>query len=118
MIGQPNRVPFRVVALQLSQIAPSVSPLDTITMRLSRVPGRCCRGGSVCLTWPPLALSASLVALAFIVVLPYEMDTIVGLLGTGSTRCTSGCTNTVVGIGILLGNLVTGGAWTWPERHT
>jgi hypothetical protein len=62
------------------------------------------------LTWLPLVLSAGLLALGTIVVFPFEMDTIVGLSGNRLIATHYGLYNTVVGIGILLGNLVTGSA--------
>jgi hypothetical protein len=60
------------------------------------------------LTWLPLMLSAGLLALGTIVLFPFEMDTIVTLSGNRLIATHYGLYNTVVGVGILLGNLVTG----------
>ncbi|MEC3974403.1 MDR family MFS transporter [Amycolatopsis sp. H20-H5] len=62
------------------------------------------------LTWLPLLTSAGLLAVGTIVVFPFEMDTIVALSGNKLVATHYGLYNTVVGIGILLGNLLTGGA--------
>ncbi|AHH98188.1 MFS transporter [Kutzneria viridogrisea] len=57
-----------------------------------------------------LVLAAALLALATSVVFPFEMDTIVALAGNRLVATHYGLYNTVVGTGILLGNLVTGSA--------
>ncbi|MGH3695760.1 MAG: MFS transporter [Pseudonocardiaceae bacterium] len=58
----------------------------------------------------PLALSAALLALGTIVVFPFEMDTIVTLSDNRLVATHYGLYNTVCGIGIMLGNLLTGTA--------
>lgn len=65
-------------------------------------------GGPAVLTWVPLILSAALLALGTLVVFPFEMDTIVALSGNRLVATHYGLYNTVVGVGILLGNLFTG----------
>ncbi|WP_371878882.1 MDR family MFS transporter [Amycolatopsis roodepoortensis] len=62
------------------------------------------------LSWASLILSAALLALGTIVVFPFEMDTIVALSGGKLVATHYGLYNTVVGVGILLGNLLTGTA--------
>lgn len=66
--------------------------------------------GPVALTWASLMLSAALLAVGTIVVFPFEMDTIVALSGSRLVATHYGLYNTVVGVGILLGNLFTGTA--------
>ncbi len=58
----------------------------------------------------PLVLSAALLALGTIIVFPFEMDTIVTLSGNRLVATHYGLYNTVCGIGIMLGNLLTGTA--------
>jgi MFS family permease len=65
---------------------------------------------SAVLGWASLLISGALLAIGTIVVFPFEMDTIVALSGGKLVATHYGLYNTVVGIGILLGNLVTGSA--------
>ncbi len=58
----------------------------------------------------PLVCSAALLALGTIIVFPFEMDTIVTLAGNRLVATHYGLYNTVCGIGIMLGNLLTGTA--------
>ncbi|MGH3821913.1 MAG: MFS transporter [Pseudonocardiaceae bacterium] len=58
----------------------------------------------------PLVASAALLALGTIIVFPFEMDTIVTLSGNRLVATHYGLYNTVCGIGIMLGNLLTGTA--------
>ncbi len=58
----------------------------------------------------PLVCSAALLALGTIVVFPFEMDTIVTLSDNRLVATHYGLYNTVCGIGIMLGNLLTGTA--------
>ncbi|MCX2949267.1 MFS transporter [Lentzea sp. NEAU-D7] len=58
--------------------------------------------------WPGLVLCAALLALGTMVVFPFEMDKIVSLSGDRLVATHYGLYNTVVGVGILLGNLLTG----------
>ncbi|MFC4079224.1 MFS transporter [Amycolatopsis samaneae] len=55
-----------------------------------------------------LLLAAALLALGTAAIFPFEMDTIVGLSGERLVATHYGFYNTVVGIGIMLGNLFTG----------
>ncbi|MGW5748979.1 MFS transporter, partial [Amycolatopsis sp. NPDC003861] len=65
--------------------------------------------------------SAALLALGTVAVFPFEMDTIVRLSGERLVATHYGFYNTVVGVGILLGNLATGTVFDlaraagWPE---
>jgi predicted MFS family arabinose efflux permease len=58
----------------------------------------------------PLVISATLLALGTIVVFPFEMDTIVTLADNRLVATHYGLYNTVCGIGIMLGSLLTGTA--------
>ncbi|WP_245786122.1 MFS transporter [Lentzea albida] len=58
--------------------------------------------------WAGLVLCAALLALGTMVVFPFEMDKIVSLSGDRLVATHYGFYNTVVGVGILLGNLLTG----------
>lgn len=58
--------------------------------------------------WTGLVLCAALLALGTMVVFPFEMDKIVSLSGDRLVATHYGFYNTVVGVGILLGNLLTG----------
>jgi predicted MFS family arabinose efflux permease len=58
--------------------------------------------------WAGLVLCAALLALGTMVVFPFEMDKIVSLSGDRLVATHYGLYNTVVGVGILLGNLLTG----------
>jgi predicted MFS family arabinose efflux permease len=53
-------------------------------------------------------VSAALLAIGTIAIFPFEMDTIVRLSGNHLVATHYGLYNTVVGVGILLGNLFTG----------
>jgi len=58
----------------------------------------------------PLMCSAALLALGTIIVFPFEMDTIITLSDNRLVATHYGLYNTVCGIGIMLGNLLTGTA--------
>ncbi|MBN6038267.1 MFS transporter [Amycolatopsis sp. 195334CR] len=68
-----------------------------------------------------LVVSAALLALGTAVVFPFEMDAIVRLSGDSLVATHYGFYSTVVGVGILLGNLGTGAVFDvareagWPE---
>ncbi|MEU0879411.1 MFS transporter [Lentzea sp. NPDC005914] len=66
--------------------------------------------------WPGLILCAALLALGTMVVFPFEMDKIVSLSGDRLVATHYGLYNTVVGVGILLGNLLTGIAFDTAAR--
>lgn len=55
-----------------------------------------------------LLISAAILAVGTAAVLPFEMDTVVSLSGGALVATHYGFYNTVVGVGILTGNLVTG----------
>ncbi|MFE0019711.1 MDR family MFS transporter [Amycolatopsis sp. NPDC059021] len=55
-----------------------------------------------------LLLTAALLALGTAAIFPFEMDTIIGLSGERLVATHYGFYNTIVGVGILLGNLFTG----------
>ncbi|WP_020667309.1 MFS transporter [Amycolatopsis nigrescens] len=58
----------------------------------------------------PLLLSVALLTLGTVVVFPFEMDTIVSLAGDRLVATHYGLYNTICGIGIAAGNLLTGAA--------
>ncbi|MEV0053267.1 MFS transporter [Saccharopolyspora shandongensis] len=58
----------------------------------------------------PLLLSAALLALGQVIVFPFEMETIVTLAGNRLVATYYGLYNTVCGVGIMAGNLLTGSA--------
>ncbi|MFN2495110.1 MAG: MDR family MFS transporter [Pseudonocardiaceae bacterium] len=58
----------------------------------------------------PLVVSAAVLALGTIIVFPFEMNTIVTLSGGRLVATYYGLYNTICGIGILAGNLLTGAA--------
>ncbi|MFD0812200.1 MDR family MFS transporter [Amycolatopsis umgeniensis] len=68
-----------------------------------------------------LLVSAALLAIGTVVVFPFEMDTVVRLSGDRLVATHYGFYNTIVGVGILLGNLFTGTVFDlarragWPE---
>ncbi|GAA3857264.1 MFS transporter [Amycolatopsis tucumanensis] len=68
-----------------------------------------------------LVIAAALVALGTVAVFPFEMDTVVRLSGERLVATHYGFYNTIVGFGILLGNLFTGTVFDlartagWPE---
>jgi MFS family permease len=66
--------------------------------------------------WAGLILCAALLALGTMVVFPFEMDKIVSLSGDRLVATHYGLYNTVVGVGILLGNLLTGIAFDAAAR--
>ncbi|CAM01043.1 MFS transporter [Saccharopolyspora erythraea NRRL 2338] len=67
-------------------------------------------GQSTVATFGPLVLSAAMLSLGTLVVFPFEMDTIVRLSGERLVASYYGLYNTVCGVGIMLGNLLTGSA--------
>ncbi|WP_370947220.1 MFS transporter [Amycolatopsis sp. cg5] len=83
-------------------------------------PGAAARTGPV-LAGVALVLSAALLALGTVAVFPFEMDTVVRFAGGRLVATYYGFYNTVVGVGILLGNLFTGTVFDlarssgWPE---
>ncbi|MFS8099636.1 MFS transporter [Lentzea alba] len=66
--------------------------------------------------WTGLILCAALLALGTMIVFPFEMDKIVSLSGDRLVATHYGLYNTVVGVGILLGNLLTGIAFDAAAR--
>ncbi|AWZ06887.1 MULTISPECIES: MFS transporter [unclassified Streptomyces] len=66
-----------------------------------------------------VSLTAAVVLLAVgsAIVYPFEMDTVVALSGDRLVATHYGLYNTVSGLGITLGNLVTGALWDFAVRH-
>lgn len=60
-----------------------------------------------------LVLSAVILSVGTAAVFPFEMDTVVALSGNRLVATHYGFYNTVVGVGILLGNLGTGAVFGW-----
>ncbi|MEW1926266.1 MFS transporter [Streptomyces sp. NPDC088360] len=70
----------------------------------------------------PAVLAALLAAVVLLaagsaVVYPLEMDTVVALSGNRLVATHYGLYNTISGLGITLGNLLTGAVWDFAERH-
>ncbi|GAB3742629.1 MFS transporter [Amycolatopsis oliviviridis] len=63
-----------------------------------------------------LLVSAALLAVGTVVVFPFEMDTVVRLSGDRLVATHYGFYNTIVGVGILLGNLFTGTVFDLSRR--
>ena len=66
--------------------------------------------------WAGLLGCAAVLALGTMVVFPFEMDKIVSLSGDRLVATHYGLYNTIVGVGILLGNLLTGVAFDAAAR--
>ncbi|MCX4920008.1 MFS transporter [Streptomyces sp. NBC_00687] len=66
---------------------------------------------------PALAAAVVLLAAGSAVVYPFEMDTVVALSGDRLVATHYGFYNTVSGVGITLGNLITGALWDFAQRH-
>ncbi|MFE7188147.1 MFS transporter [Kitasatospora sp. NPDC057541] len=109
----------RVTAWCRRRIAPGAAPaLGLVAMGAAFVPLLVTSGlpapGSGAGRWAlavgPPALAALLLALGTMVAYPFEMDTVVRLSGDRLVATHYGLYNTVCGIGITLGNLLTGAA--------
>jgi MFS family permease len=97
--------PGRCIVVGLGLMSASfLPPLATA----AATPGGTTLPKAVVLT--PLVISAALLALGTIVVFPFEMDTIVTLADKRLVATHYGLYNTVCGMGIMLGNLLTGTA--------
>lgn len=64
-----------------------------------------------------LLVSAALLAFGTIAIFPFEMNTVVGLARGGLVATHYGLYNTIVGIGILAGNLATGAVFGYAHEH-
>ncbi|SIM88202.1 ABC transporter permease [Mycobacteroides abscessus subsp. abscessus] len=64
-----------------------------------------------------LLLSAALLAVGTIATFPFEMDTVVRLADNRLVATHYGLYNTIVGIGILAGNLLTGSVFGYSQQH-
>ncbi|GAA3245922.1 MFS transporter [Streptomyces labedae] len=64
-----------------------------------------------------LVAAVALLAAGGAVVYPFEMDTVVTLAGNRLVATHYGLYNTVSGLGITLGNLLTGALWDFARRH-
>ncbi len=91
--------PHRSLVIGMSVLAAAFAPLAI-------VPGKSPLGMTAAVV--ALLLSAGLVAVGTAAVFPFEMDTVVALSGGRLVATHYGFYNTVVGLGILLGNLGTG----------
>lgn len=91
--------PHRSLVIGMSLMAAAFAPLAI-------VPGKSSLGVTAAVV--ALFLSAALVAVGTAAVFPFEMDTVVALSGGRLVATHYGFYNTVVGFGILLGNLGTG----------
>ncbi|MFD0432749.1 MFS transporter [Streptomyces chartreusis] len=73
--------------------------------------------GSSAAALAALVVAVVLLAVGSAVVYPFEMDTIVALSGNRLVATHYGLYNTISGLGITLGNLVTGAMWDFAQRH-
>ncbi|QNP68620.1 MFS transporter [Streptomyces roseirectus] len=64
-----------------------------------------------------LVAAVVLLAVGSAIVYPFEMDTVVALSGNRLVATHYGLYNTVSGLGITLGNLLTGALWDFARRH-
>ena len=64
-----------------------------------------------------LLLAAALLAVGTIATFPFEMDTVVRLAGNRLVATHYGLYNTIVGVGILAGNLLTGSVFGYTRQH-
>lgn len=64
-----------------------------------------------------LLLSTAVLAIGSAAVFPFEMDTVVGLSGGHLVGTHYGFYSTIVGVGILAGNVITGALLQTAERH-
>ncbi|MBC6451260.1 MDR family MFS transporter [Actinokineospora xionganensis] len=102
---------LRVTALFKRKLGPGGSLVAGLAMMSAAfLPPALTSGSGAAPTVAALLTSAILLALGTAVVFPFEMDTIVRLSGDHLVATHYGLYNTVVGIGILLGNLFTGTA--------
>jgi MFS family permease len=67
------------------------------------------------LTFAPLLVSCALLSLGTLIVFPFEMDTIATLARNRLVATHYGLYSTIVGVGILAGNLFTGTALSWAQ---
>ena len=64
-----------------------------------------------------LLLAAALLAVGTIATFPFEMDTVVRLARNRLVATHYGLYNTIVGVGILAGNLLTGSIFGYTQQH-
>ncbi|MGC7322431.1 MFS transporter, partial [Mycobacteroides abscessus subsp. massiliense] len=64
-----------------------------------------------------LLLSAAMLAVGTIATFPFEMDTVVRLARNRLVATHYGLYNTIVGVGILAGNLMTGSIFGYSQQH-
>ncbi|AIV33345.1 MFS transporter [Streptomyces coelicoflavus] len=86
-------------------------------MGLAFLPLALAPGDSSTAVLASLVLAVVLLAVGSAVVYPFEMDTIVNLSGERLVATHYGLYNTVSGLGITIGNLVTGALWDFAQRH-
>lgn len=102
---------LRVTALFKRKFGPGGSLVAGLAlMSAAFLPPALTSGAGAAPTVVALLASATLLALGTAVVFPFEMDTIVRLSGDHLVATHYGLYNTVVGVGILFGNLFTGTA--------
>lgn len=73
--------------------------------------------GAPYLSLVSLTVAVVLLAMGGAIVYPFEMDTVVALSGDRLVATHYGLYNTVSGLGITLGNLVTGALWDFAVRQ-
>ncbi|MFD5318525.1 MFS transporter [Streptomyces sp. NPDC127098] len=96
--------PGRALALGVTTMGLAFVPL----LAAGAVPGQQDGVGRWLLATAPSTLAALLLAVGTMIAYPFEMDTIVRLSGDRQVATHYGLYNTVCGVGITLGNLLTG----------
>jgi predicted MFS family arabinose efflux permease len=67
------------------------------------------------LAWLPLMISSALLSLGTLIVFPFEMDAVAVMARDRLVATHYGLYSTIVGVGILAGNLLTGSALSWAQ---
>ncbi|MFE9095882.1 MFS transporter [Streptomyces sp. NPDC007264] len=88
-----------------------------VAMGLAFTPLALSPRGSSTVVLTALVVAVVLLAVGSAVVYPFEMDTVVALSGDRLVATHYGFYNTFSGLGITVGNLVTGALWDFARRH-
>lgn len=100
VLGPARAVPLGVAVLAVALLPPAL-PVGLLGPRLSVV---------------PLLLSSALLSLGTLIVFPFELDSVATLARNRLVATHYGLYNTIVGVGILAGNLCTGTMLGWAGR--
>ncbi|MFJ4963397.1 MFS transporter [Streptomyces sp. NPDC088729] len=109
---------LRLTSLAKRRWTPTAALVRGLTcMGLAFVPPALAPPGVAAALVAALAAAVVLLAAGGAVVYPFEMDTVVALSGDRLVATHYGFYNTVSGVGITVGNLLTGALWDFAERH-